>query len=303
LNSAFNPASHSYIMAESVGLYYFSGTGNTELVAELVRKEFEAAGASVGLVRIDDVLLSGAAPDTSRYSIVGLGYPIHAFNAPRIVYDFVDKLPKADGKKTFLFKCPGDPVMKAGSTSMLVGRLRGRGYVVSHESLFATPSNVAVRVGDDIVVRLYQVTERKVREAVSEILSGEKRLQENQFWLTAVSILFSGGETLGARFFGRFHLRAGSACTLCGKCARECPLGNIRVKGGKVSFGFNCIMCLRCIYGCPAKAITPLGFGALLLKPYRRTRDILAEKDPGKMYRPGKISRAFSSAFHKYLKG
>ena len=64
-------------------------------------------------------------------------------------------------------------------------------------------------------------------------------------------------EPLAARFFG-LELHAKKSCNQCGKCVRECPEGNIKLKdNGKIKFGFKCIMCMRYLYNCPTKAITP----------------------------------------------
>ena len=48
---------------------------------------------------------------------------------------------------------------------------------------------------------------------------------------------------------------ANSSCIGCGTCVRVCPRGNIRLVGGKPSFGTNCIGCLSCVQFCPKGAI------------------------------------------------
>jgi len=290
-------------MSERAGLFYFSGTSNTELVAELYKAELESHGAAVDLMRIEDLLREDKRPDTESYSLIGVGYVIHALNAPRIVYEFIEKLPTADGKKVFLFKCPGDAFMEGGATSMIRGRLKGRGYGVFHETLVVMPSNVAVRWGDDVVLKLHSIASGRVKAAVAEILSGRSRLQENPLHSRIASRLFSLGETLGARLFGRLHLRASSACNLCGKCVRECPTKNIRMEKGKILFGWDCILCLRCVYGCPVNAISPIGFGAMVIKPYRKTRNIIEEKDPNEVYHADRARNLFTPAMNRYLKG
>ncbi len=45
------------------------------------------------------------------------------------------------------------------------------------------------------------------------------------------------------------------ACTSCGHCAAVCPLGNIRLDGGKPVWGTECTHCMACICGCPTSAI------------------------------------------------
>lgn len=46
------------------------------------------------------------------------------------------------------------------------------------------------------------------------------------------------------------------ACTRCGKCVAQCPVGNIvRTEGGTPQWNGNCTMCLRCLHLCPTRAI------------------------------------------------
>lgn len=48
---------------------------------------------------------------------------------------------------------------------------------------------------------------------------------------------------------------ASDACIGCGTCEKVCPRNNIRLVGGKPSFGDNCIGCLSCVQLCPKAAI------------------------------------------------
>lgn len=44
-------------------------------------------------------------------------------------------------------------------------------------------------------------------------------------------------------------------CISCGKCARVCPLENISILDGKPRWNGNCTHCMACICGCPTEAI------------------------------------------------
>lgn len=48
---------------------------------------------------------------------------------------------------------------------------------------------------------------------------------------------------------------ANDACIGCGACVKVCPRNNIRLSGGKPSFGTDCIGCLSCVQYCPKQAI------------------------------------------------
>lgn len=50
-----------------------------------------------------------------------------------------------------------------------------------------------------------------------------------------------------------FH--ANEHCNGCGKCARNCPLTNISMTGGRPRWGNACTMCSRCYHCCPQHAV------------------------------------------------
>jgi len=63
----------------SVILYTFSGTGNTTKVARMIKAKFEERGIETTHVEIGK---QNPFPQPPAGALVGIGYPIHAFNAP-----------------------------------------------------------------------------------------------------------------------------------------------------------------------------------------------------------------------------
>jgi ferredoxin len=61
-------------------------------------------------------------------------------------------------------------------------------------------------------------------------------------------------EKKGVRKFPRY-LQISEACTSCGWCVKNCPRRNIELINARPTFDGQCVACLRCIYGCPSKAI------------------------------------------------
>ena len=61
-------------MCKNIAILYFSGTGNTAIVANLLKDEL-AAGNAVELFRIDDILLKRKAFNPAGYDLIGIGYP------------------------------------------------------------------------------------------------------------------------------------------------------------------------------------------------------------------------------------
>ena len=68
-------------------IYVFSGTGNTLSVAREYRT---ALSMDTDISEINETAESFPHPDD--YDLVGIGYPVHAFNAPQTVRRFCRKL-------------------------------------------------------------------------------------------------------------------------------------------------------------------------------------------------------------------
>jgi flavodoxin len=72
-------------MIKNVLIIYFSGTGNTEFVAKIISESMEKSGVKVDLVPLEKIRASGEYPDPSKYDLVGIGFAVHSWDAPRIV--------------------------------------------------------------------------------------------------------------------------------------------------------------------------------------------------------------------------
>ncbi|MCH5155625.1 MAG: EFR1 family ferrodoxin [Clostridiales bacterium] len=236
-------------------LIYFSGTGNTKRIAELYKSAFEGYGAEVDSMPLpcDDL------PDLNAYDYIGLGYPIHAFNAPKILLKLCKKIPKRnknkDGvKDVFVFKSSGEPVRMSDVSSLkLKSILKRRGYMLKNEYQYVMPYNIIFRHTDEQVHKMWSVAKDLVPADVAEILSGKSRLPKKMF-LGGFLAWVLRCEHWGAHINGKLY-RANKACVKCYKCEKLCPVNNIKIKKGKVKFGGKCIMCMRCVQACPKAAI------------------------------------------------
>ena len=79
----------------NVNIYYFSGTKNTFKVAETLRSELEALGANALLFNLEHH------PSFTPADSLVIAYPVWGFGAPKIVTDFVKRLPNGNAKTYF----------------------------------------------------------------------------------------------------------------------------------------------------------------------------------------------------------
>ncbi|PKN74072.1 MAG: hypothetical protein CVU50_00410 [Candidatus Cloacimonetes bacterium HGW-Cloacimonetes-3] len=247
-------------------VYYFSGTGNTRFVAEDMQQRFIDSGSQCELIPIESVTKGEVVLNPEEYDLVGIGFPVHAYDAPGIVYEFLELLPAAP-IRYFLFKTAGDKLFYGGSTNHLRMLLANKRWKLAYESFFVMPANMASPAKPGKIARLAEAARIHSAETVADILSGTRKLLPDST-SQRISTLFKRLETRGCRKGSR-HWRVSSNCDLCGKCVQECPTSNITLVDGKLKFGDKCIFCLRCWWNCPSRAIDhPYAHAVLLKKPY-----------------------------------
>lgn len=238
-------------------LIYFSGTGNTKILTELYRAELENNNCEVTVVSLPD---SGEQINPAAFDLIGIGYPIHAFNAPEIILDYckaLKKLPKnADKKRAFIYKTSGEPVRMSDASSLKMRKiLKKRGYEVYGEYQYVMPYNIIFRHSDKAAYRMLETAKALVPVDAKEILSNIKHLPDKPPFGGLVSWVLRI-EHPGARLIGRFYHVEKDKCKDCGLCVNTCPAKNINYdKNGKIVFGGNCMMCMRCAFNCPKNAI------------------------------------------------
>lgn len=238
-----------------IALCVFSGTGNTRLLAGEFAETLRSLGQDVSelsLDRLDPQALSGKLSD---FDLLGIAYPIHAFNAPANILRFARCLPTGEGRPVFILKTSGEPLRLNDVSSLkLIKLLRRRGYGFQSEYHYCMPYNILFRHSDPMAWKMRKTAESLIPLDARELVEGVPRPVKSMPFGALIAFLMRC-EHWGGRLNGRFYTVT-DECVRCGKCARACPAGNIRLgKDGKIKFGGKCLMCMRCAQNCPKNAI------------------------------------------------
>jgi len=286
---------------KKICICYFSGTGNTELISQLLSIEFIKQGAKADLIAVEEVLKGKTSINVNDYDILGFGHPVHAFSAPRIYFEFIESLPPAEDTPSFYFRTAGDPICNGGATSMVRRILQQKGYKIFHESLIVMPSNVLIQYNDELVKQLFITAKIKIVKIVTEVLQNKIKLQKNSPMLRIISRLFSRAETLGGKYFGKY-LFITDNCNQCNLCIYKCPTGNIykNNESGKIKFGEKCTFCLKCVYLCPSKSIKSKYMNFFILKNGYNIKTVIENPMLKGIY-VTETTKGFFKHFYKYI--
>jgi NAD-dependent dihydropyrimidine dehydrogenase PreA subunit len=251
----------NYQKPKQILLIVFSGTGNTLLTAEMLRDRFLERGAAADILQIPPE--DGKTVQFDSYDLIGLGYPVYAFNVPLIFLRFVKGL-DLKNREVFIFKTSGEPsTFNRGSSYSLLTLLKRRHCSVLGDYHFLMPYNIIFRFPGGLVKQMYLYAQRYTALAAAAILAGRPSFIGFNFLHRLFSFIFRIQRS-GAALNGRLYGIRKERCTLCLLCLRNCPAKNISLKNNTLKFGFNCQMCMRCSFFCPADAMI-IGF----LDPWR----------------------------------
>ncbi len=241
---------------KKLGIYYFSGTGNTEITAKLVAQSFEVLGWEVDVIRMEDVNKGFSDLNIVQYDLIGFGCQVIGYGIPGVVRKFAKRLSSvSDNKKVFIFRTAGGVAeINYNVSKGFIKILTKKHYDVCYEQLFSIGSNWIIKFDDVIMKQLYQATKQKVTQMCEAINNGERHFYKTGLFLR---ICMGTIAAFAARIFPLLGKDAvtNNSCTLCGLCSRSCPANNITLKNGKIKFHISCSACLRCVYTCPKQAI------------------------------------------------
>ncbi|MGE5363826.1 MAG: EFR1 family ferrodoxin [Bacteroidota bacterium] len=261
---------------KNIVIYYFSGTGNSGKVASWIAETAKADNADCQIINIAAIdRLNIPVPQPG--SLVIFISPVHGFNYPPVMVNFLLRFPKGNCSVALMNTRAGmligkwvTPGLTGAAFNFAALILKIKGYSIKAMYPVDMPSNwISVHPG--LNGRTVKFLHAKNKERISvfseRLLSGKsdyRALREiiQDIAITPVSLMYY--------FVGRFMLAktyyASADCNNCSICIKNCPVKAIEQVNGKMFWSFRCESCMRCMSNCPKKAIeTAHGFIILLL--------------------------------------
>ena len=246
---------------QNAQVIYFSGTGGTRRAAEALAQALNARGCAATLAELDHRPLP-----TAQAELLVLLYPVYAAHAPQPIMEWLAALPDHGGQTAAVISVSGGGEVFPNNACRVdvIRQLQKKGIRVPYEAMIVMPPNFLYAYSDEACALLLREAPRRAERIAEALLAGEHR-RTRLHPLDLLISLICRAEWVGSRYFGK-RLHANDQCIHCGWCANHCPRGNITLKDGRPAFDNRCVLCLRCVYGCPEHAITPGILKSVVLK-------------------------------------
>jgi len=222
-------------------IYYFSGTGNTKAVGELLKEKLNCDMYSIEnepFVQNDMIVM----------------FPIYGFGTPKIVLEWLRKLPYSNKEVAIVTTGADNILMNKSASNAAIEILEKKGYKVRYDRIVIMASNFLMAYPDAFVKQLYEIAKIKTDHIVYELENKIRRRYNNSLLVQIIKPIHYGESKILSKVFGE-SLGVNGSCTKCLICVKLCPCDNIEFTDDTIRFSSQCILCMRCVYSCPVKAI------------------------------------------------
>lgn len=279
---------------QKLAIYYFSGTGNSRNVTKWlseVASKYNIESLITNIVDTDRLSIALPPPD----SLVAFVSPIHGFNYPPVMLNFIIRFPK--GKNNVLlmntragmllgkFIIPGITGIAFYFSALI---LKLKGYSIKAMYPVDLPSNwtsIHPGLNERTVKYLHEKNKEMVTVFADKVFSGKSDFRSlNEILQDAIFAPISiGYYFIGRYLFAKSNYASGD-CNNCDICIKGCPVKAIKIIDNRPFWTFNCESCMKCMCNCPKKAIETahgflieyiLGFSFILIGMFYKYFELL----------------------------
>jgi len=245
-------------------ILYFSGTGNTEFVAQYIKKHLSCDMFEIELFPLELF----KSENISKYDTLIFGFPVYAFDIPVFIQEYLEDIPITKTKYVFIFctKALSSGIAlkhtieifnnlgynPLGYADVKMPGSDGLAFLRKDSTMARKVTNrdfSKIEGVDDLVSRIKEVTNASEDSDVKRFYL---EIDSNIFFRLCSGIMKNIFPVMEKWIKRKFW--ADKNCVKCKKCETICPAKNIKVNE-KVYFGNNCYLCMRCVHQCPKEAI------------------------------------------------
>lgn len=234
---------------------YFTGTGNSLLVARKIAQRLDGAvlrpilklKGTEGNKLFGDNIIGDA-------NVVGFVFPVYFDRIPEIMYKVLEEIEYR--KTNYIFAITTSGEATGNALYELDSLLRSNGSRLNYgKNVVLGDNSIILKTSQNKLEKRFL----KLDETCDEIaLTVNKRIQ-NEMELQRSMFLSILGRI--NRFAFLYYYKAEKRlvdslkCNQCRQCVKLCPVENISMTNGYVKIGDHCQWCFACLNWCPQKAI------------------------------------------------
>lgn len=234
-------------------ILYFSGTGNSRYIAEVLAKETEEQ-----LISLNQLLRQQKPVTLQSKKPWVIVCPTYAWRPPRVVMGLLETATFTGSSAVYFIMTCGENTLNA--VHYVRQLLEKKEMTLSGFAEIKVPDNY-------IVLTKGAAPKKEIQQSIGEATERARKLStfilaEQPFPAFTKAGGLTGKINSGpVNQFFYCHLIKGTGfyaeehCIGCGKCAAACPLRNIELAGNRPTWGNNCTHCMACIGICPVKAV------------------------------------------------
>ena len=231
-------------------IYYFTGTGNSLLVAKKIAEKIEGAELRSVVKAINDT-------SEIKAEKVGIVFPVYAFRPPHIIMKFLKKLNENKNVGyTFLIAVNGGGagdlyrVMKRKFRKCNLKAMFGVKMIQNYMPFFDI-------IPEEQQKERFKIADEKINEIVDVVKNDRTHfdISDTKFFITYINpgLMYKLAYPMIPKMDKSFWVN--DKCDGCGICEKVCPVNNLKMNNGKPEWSHNCEQCVACLHWCPKSAI------------------------------------------------
>lgn len=228
---------------------YFSGTGNSEYVAQRIAVGIGDQCANL-FDRIKEQDTSPIYSDTP-YVLVA---PTYAWQLPKVLVDYLKSIEINGNKKLYIILTCGANIMGAPHYCAKFCEKIGMEYMGTTEVVMPENYIAMFKAPDkEEALEIIEKAEPKIDLIIKYINHNRPLILKSNPVKKSISAVLNKSFYKGFIKDKKFYVK--DECLSCGLCASKCVKNNIEIVDGKPVWQGSCIHCMACINYCPVKAI------------------------------------------------